>query len=252
MEKADGYHWNKIRCWLQISHMKTQATNFLCLIAFLVVLSGCSDAIDKPPSLSNTATRTVAENTSYPTPAATLQGLVNGLSSDDPLVRVVSADALENYGDEAKLAIPALRVNLSYTDSSEVRRSAALALGRMKTLATEAVPDLVFVIENDSAPGVVFSAVESIGNIGDASAIPQLAIALECESKFYENRNYSQESCVELAIVVSEAIGKLAGEHFTDSGANIYPLNTDGTPRIVVEARIWWSESGRFEDWDTK
>lgn len=241
-----------IRSGLEKMHMIIQATHFFCLTAFLVVLSGCSNAIDKPPSLSNTTTRTVAENTLYPTPAATLGGLVNGLSSDDPLVRIVSANALENYGDDAKLAIPALRVNLYYADSSEVRRSAALALGRMNSVATEAVPDLIFVIENDYSPGVVFSAVESIGNIGDASAIPYLAVALECESRFYENRNYGRESCLALAIVIAETIGRLAGEHFTDSGSNIYTLNADGTPQIVVDARKWWSENGQFEDWHTK
>jgi len=215
-------------------------------------LLGCTNSTFALTPVGNSNTQVVAENASYPTPAATLSELIADLSSDDPIVRVVSINALEMYGERASAAVPQLRVNLYYEESSEVRRSASVALGKLGILAKAASPDLVAVIENDTAPGVVVSALNAIGEIDDASVIPHLAPVLYCDSKFYENRYYNKESCYQLAILSAEAISKLSGQHFTDAGTGIYTFAEDGTPRIVVDARKWWDDVGQFEEWSSK
>jgi hypothetical protein len=230
-------------------------SNFLTRSTLLILgmfLLGCTNNTFVPTPVSNRNTQVVAENISYPTPAATLAEIIADLSSDDPIVRVVSINALERYGEKASAAVPQLRVNLYYEESSEVRRSASLALGKLGILAKAASPDLVAVIENDTAPGVVVSALNAIGEIGDASVIPHLAPALYCDSNFYENRYYYKESCNLLAILSAEAVSKLSGQHFTDAGTGNYILAEDGTPRIVVDSRRWWDDVGQFEDWSSK
>jgi hypothetical protein len=230
-------------------------SNFLArptLIILFTFLLGCTNGTFVPSPVSNSSTQVVAENNSYPTPAATLSELIADLSSDDPIVREVSINALERYGEEGSAAVPQLRLNLYYEESSEVRRSASVALGKLGILAKAASPDLVEVIENDPAPGVVVSALNAIGEIGDASVIPHLAPVLYCDSNFYENRYYNKDSCYQLAILSAEAISKLSGQHFTDTGTGIYTLAEDGTPRIVVDSRKWWDDVGQFEDWSQK
>jgi len=230
-------------------------SNFLTrptVIILCTFLLGCTNDTFVPTTVSNSNTQVVTENTSYPTPAATLSELIANLSSDDPFVREVSINELERYGEKASTAVPQLRANLYYDESSEVRRSASVALGKLGILAKAASPDLVAVIENDTAPGVVVSALNAIGEIGDASVIPHLAPALYCDSNFYENRYYNKESCYQLAILSAEAISKLSGQHFTDAGTGIYTFAEDGTPRIVVDSRKWWDDVGQFEDWSSK
>jgi HEAT repeat protein len=229
--------------------MKILLVDLCSILLLLAILSGCTNHIAAISSNTN-ETKAVAESVSYPTPAATLPELIFGLSSDDPMVRVVSADALGKYGDKAVSAVPQLKDNLYFDNSSEVRRSAVIALGRLGPLAQVVVPDLIFVIENDTATGVVLPAIESLGETGDASSVSHLAAALYCESNFYRERSYSEEGCRVLAIASAESISKLIGEHFVDAGTGIYILDEDGIPRIVVDARKWWEEEGQFKDWD--
>jgi len=159
-------------------------------------------------------------------------------------------DALEKYGDEAYSAVQQLRKNLYYKETSEVRERAAVALGRLGSLAQEAVPDLISVFENDDSPGPVFSAIEALGNLGDSGIVPRLAVALYCDEKFNKQIGYiSEESCRSYATVSAEAICKLTGKHFTDAGGPGYRISEDGVPYIVLDARKWWEEEGQYKDW---
>ena len=249
--------------------MDNKNSQLLWLVVFLIVilLAGCSPSISEDSLVYPTPTIVIdapthptssddsqvsAENSLYPTPAATLSELIIDLSSDDPLVRVVSIDALEEYGDDASVAVPLLRDNLYYDGFSDVRRSAAIALGRLGELAKDAVPDLISVVENDTAPGVVYAAIEAIGLIGDSSVVPRLAVAFYCDDiSFYQQRHYySIESCHPVAILSAEAISLLTGEHFTDAGTGRgYVLSEDGTPLILIDARKWWEEVGQYQEW---
>jgi HEAT repeat protein len=233
-------------------NMKTVILKFFAFLLFSVFLSGCVDGLAIPSSVKTTGTKEIAENFTYPTPASTLPELIAGLSSDDAMVRKVSIDALGKFGDEAVIAIPQLRENLYYDEWSMVRISAAIAISQLGANAKDAAPDLISVIENDPHPGVVYYAVITLSDIGDASIVPLLANILYCDSKFYEGRHYSQEGCLDLAINSAEAIGKLTGEYFTDAGIGAYTLNDENIPLIVLDAREWWEDKGQYIDWNEK
>jgi len=216
----------------------------ILLVLFLTLaLTACTQLTAAPER-----TQAAVENSLYPTPAATLPELMLGLSSDVPLVRVVSTDALEEYGDDASVAVPLLRNNLYYEGFSDVRRSAAIALGRLGKLAKDAVSDLISVVEKDTAPGVVYAAIDALGLIGDSSVVPRLAALLYCDGTS-PRHYYSIESCQSVAVHSAEAISLLTGEQFTDAGAAGYSVSEDGTPLILIDARKWWEEEGQYQDW---
>lgn len=230
--------------------MKTTKFTLCALVIIISVFSsGCNGGTKIISPLSSKETMEAIEMPPYPTAAATLQELIIDLSSNDPLVRIVSMDALEKYGDEASLAVPQLRMNLYYDDFSEVRWHAAIALGRLGSLAKEAVPDLISVFENDDDPGTVFYAIDALGNLGISSIVPRLATALYCDDMFNKQMVYTVDACYDYAISSADAISKLTDEHFTDAGTGMYTLTEDGTPLIVIDARKWWEEEGQYQDW---
>jgi HEAT repeat protein len=220
----------------------------ILILMLITFLSGCKSAIGVKPSLEGLETRDVAEHSPRPTPEDTLPELIDDLSDNEPEVRVVSAYALTEYGNEAIVAIPALKANLYYEGYSEVRRSAAIALGTLGPLAQETVPDLMLVIKEDDTLRVIIAVVDALASINDASTIPTIASMLYYD----EERFLSNESFHELAIVSSEAIGQLADKEFVDAGSGIYTLDKEGVPNIVSEAREWWEEDGQFRDWNSQ
>ena len=49
----------------------------------------------------------------------------------------------------------------------------------------------------------------------------------------------------------AEAIAKVTGIHFTDSGyKGGYTINNQGIPNIVMDARKWWNNKGQYQKLD--
>lgn len=211
-------------------------TIFLAL-ALLIASTGCMTG----PRIGETP-QPMVEWMPDPTAADTLEQLVADLSSEDPVVRKVSALALEKFGRKAKIAVPALITNLEYEEYSIVRRSAAVALGRLGSDAKQAVPMLVSVAQNEKETDQVRrAAVVALGKIGDKSTVPALVDIL-----------YEEDLPLHiLQIISAESIAEITGEKFRDSGEDSYgyATNDDGIPFIVIDAQKWWEEQGRYQEW---
>jgi HEAT repeat protein len=206
------------------------------LSVFLVIDVGCSTSRAIHPASTEIKTLPYEEET-LPTPAKQLDEVIRNISSDDPGVRLVSIRALANFGDEAIRAIPALRKAL-LDRSPDIQINAAIQLGRLGSNAVDAVPDLQAILEKDMVGDNVRAvAARSLGEIGSPTSVPSLAKTLYVDNEF-------------LAIDAAEAIAKITGIHFTESGnQGIYSLNDQGIPYIVIDARKWWQEKGQYQDW---
>jgi HEAT repeat protein len=220
--------------------MKIYSRLFIMVVLFI---SGCTGDVNITQSPASSLTQEIAENAQGPLPADTLPELIANLSNDDPQVRVVSAYALEKFGRESALAIPALEENLCYTGDSDVRRSAAIALGKLGRDAENAFPFLIAALINDGSYQVRAESARSLGKIGVINAVPLLA------SRLFDPDINEPDSNDAPAIESAEAIRELTGITFVDAGTGGYTLNEEGLPLIVVEARQWWESEGQFQDW---
>lgn len=207
----------------------------LCVIWVMIGLAGCT------PSYRLTETPYVSsEEVVYPTPAATLPELVENLLNGDPMVRYVSRNALADYGEEAVVAVPDLIENLSHQDWNEVRIRAAKALGRIGSSASEAVPHLISIVENEKEDyQFLDEAIRALGEIGNKSAVPALAFFL------YED----DERFKKLTPNSAMSIAQITGERFTDSENYGFIMTQDGEFYIVPDARKWWEQEGKYQDW---
>jgi HEAT repeat protein len=138
-------------------------------------------------------------------------------------------------GAEAEPAISALTENLYYDGPYRVRKAAATALGDIGEPSKPAVPVLIAVLLTDFVH-VQCSAAWALGEIGDTSAIPALAIAL-------------QDDDMDTRIEAAEALALLAQQDFPDIDRGVYVLNEEGEALLVVAARKWWNDEGRNHTW---
>jgi HEAT repeat protein len=214
------------------------------LILIQLFLAGCAPQGYITPTSRVTDTSDTIEYAPDPTPAATLDELVINLSSDNPRVRVVSAFTLEKYGKDAIVAIPALRVNLSYERYWEVRESAAQALGRLGFDAKEAIPDLVQALSNEGEISHVREAAAyALGEIAGPEIVPTLVPCI-----YFQNLELDEN--LFLSISCAEAIEKLTGKMFVENKVMGHALDNQGIPTIVKEARKWWETEGQYQDWE--
>jgi hypothetical protein len=216
---------------------KEKVKGWIIFLSFMMAGVGCStNRIANPTPTSDNALPYAEEDT-LPTPAKQLDEIIRNISSDDPGVRLVSIRALENFDDQAVKAVPALRKAL-FDDWSQIRISSAIQLGNLGPKAIDSVYDLQTVIENDMSINVRQWAARSLGMIGSQSSVPILANTLYVDNAY-------------LTIESAEAIARITGEHFRDSGyAGGYSSNSQGIPNIVIDARKWWQEKGQYQDWD--
>ncbi|HKJ37269.1 MAG TPA: HEAT repeat domain-containing protein [Anaerolineales bacterium] len=190
--------------------------------------------------VNNQATPTPAmEEIAWPTPASTLQELLENISKGDAATKFISIYGLEKYGDDAAISIPILIESL-HDNNSDVRRAAIYILG---TLGAEAaVPDLMYVLENDDAHHPKRAAAEALGDIGDTTAIPALAMCLS-------NINIERDGFW-IQAICAKSIGRITGENFTDINSTVYTLDNNDVPLIVIDAQKWWTEKGQFQTWE--
>lgn len=212
------------------------------LIIFLsfemVILSSCSSAVQSPTIVD-------ASEDSCPTPeySRSISFLIQDLNEGNDCARLTAAWALYEMGEEASPAIPALTSNLYYEGHWEIRRAAALALGNLGQKAKPAVPVLIAVLLGDFVH-VQTAAAESLAKIGDKSAVPALALALQDVPD-------REDQYTNVQISAAEALGVLTGQTFPDSGGPGYTLDEQGTPLIVLAARNWWTHVGQYSEWVT-
>lgn len=205
------------------------------LLAFIIPLTSCK----KEPTPVETPVE-MAEWVADPTPANNLPDLIANLSSDDPRVRFVSANALDRYGKEALIAVPSLINNLDYTGASDVRQSAAAALGKLGPDAREAVPKLLAILRNEQEDYQVCDAVvRTLGKIKDKTAVPMLIGLL------YKDDRISKY----LWPISAKSVAQITGEKFEDLDDYVFDVNEDGELYIVIDAKRWWEESGQYQDW---
>ena len=208
--------------------------SLITLLILTVVTSGCINETQ----YAGTPTL-IAERELRPTPASTLPELIENLSSDEILARVVSAYALRDYDpDEVAVAVPKLVKNLYY-DYTEVQLSAAFLLGWLGSRARQAVPDLIATMENnENAADVRYVTASALGEIGDDSAVPALAKQLYQDSEF----------SFHLQINCANSIAILANQKFRDAGSTANHFSDD-IPWIVTDARSWWEQTGQYQEW---
>lgn len=211
--------------------MKIHKLLLTCILFFLwSSLSGCS---------TSSSTPLFELTTIPPTAPSSLSELLFILENGSDDARISASLAILSRGKEDRLAaIPILIENLSYEDNSEVRKITAIVLGELGPEAQIGVQELVQIVNTDIAVKVRVVAAEALGKIGDRSSVPALVGSLNSDN-------------LELIIVSAKSIGILVGEEFTDiNSIQGYVLSTDGTPLIVLDAKKWWEEEGKYDDWE--
>jgi len=201
----------------------------ILLIAISLLLFGCANFSSQGEVLAN------QEYLPLPTPANNLPDLIKGLSSTSDAVRIVSAGALQYYGKDAIVAVPALIDNL-HARNYEVQISAAVALGLLGPSAKDAVQDLIPLLEPTNTHQLRTSVADALGKIRDPLAVPYLAKFLYEDNSFLTGR-------------ISNAIGNIVHVDFAELNEPGFTLNDQGVPLIVVDARAWWENVGRYQDW---
>jgi len=201
------------------------------LLLLTLLSSACASAnqTTPPPEIIP------ADCESSPIAQRPLVDLINDLQRYDYCVRLSAARAIAAMGEEASSAVPALTANLYYDGPWEMRSSAAYALGQIGSESQPAVPVLIAALLADFVH-VQSAAASALGRIGDRSAVPALALALQNESP-------------DVAVGAAEAIAILTGQQFPGLGGPGYELNDEGVPLIVVAAQKWWDQQGRQEPW---
>ncbi|MFT3893462.1 MAG: HEAT repeat domain-containing protein [Anaerolineales bacterium] len=210
----------------------------ILLAISVLLLTGCTNTPQISPTPGSTVTPEIFVERNYPppTPPSTIPELIDVLLGDyGDEARIGAAYALGQMGEKATPAIPALTINLFHEGPYEVRLQAAKALGEIGPNAQSSVPMLIAVMFKDFVH-VRAEAAEALGKIGDTTAIPALALALDDE----EN---------EVSIYAAKSIAILANQNFPDVGATGFTLDEDGVPLIVKAANVWWKQEGQFQDW---
>lgn len=197
------------------------------------LISGC-DSRDTYPTVETVSTSPPVHIITTPLPR-TLPELIKLLSAYDAESRIAASRSLGAMGASAADAVPSLVSNLSYSDTSEVRKEAAIALGEIGSAAKAAVPGLILTLR-DEAPQVRRSAAAALGKIDNTSAVPSLAEAL-----------YNVDKGTSISAAV--AIAQLAKLDLPDRNSINFQMGEDGIPIIVTSVRKWWESEGKNKKW---
>jgi HEAT repeat protein len=104
---------------------------------------------------------------------AVVRAVIDALSDPDTAVRLGAIRILENFGDNARMATPALKKTLK-DDNEFVRDGAVHALGKIG-LPSEVIPEITNML-NDSSMYVRIAAARVLGQFGPeaSEALPEL------------------------------------------------------------------------------
>ena len=204
------------------------------IMCFLAVLAqACNSTLESTPTATPYEEIRPIPQITLP---STLSGLIVVLKGEDDVAKIGAARVLASMGPEAELAVPALTQNL-YSNSSEVRRVVAEALGEIGPTARSSVPALIVILLADPFVHARSNAATALGKIERVDAVPALATALMDEH-------------VRVQISSAISIALLTGQEFPDLNVKGgYSLDENGVPIIVIAAREWWEEEGRYQDW---
>ncbi len=205
------------------------------IVMVLAVFTGCtgskvvSTPTPEPPLLLGDGGSTPRE-----TPPATLAEAISVLSdpSSNYQEKLAAIETIIIFREDSIGAVPTLIDNLD--DSvTDVREKSAVALGEIGPNAKASIPALSKMLLGSGSTRERRAAADALRKIGDKSAVPLLIEALSDDS---------------VAINAAKAIGTIANEDFRDLQSTGYRLE-NGVPLIVLDARAWWQEKGRFLDW---
>ncbi len=216
---------------MQLPEAQRPTIRVMCLATCLVLI-GCSS--QQPTAVSPTSVSEFS-NSPVPTAPSSVTDLIAVLSSANDEARIGAANALAAMGSSAEPAVPALTRNLYYRNS-DVRKAAASALGSIGPSAQASLPLLVVLLLDDPAIQTRREAASALGKIGNVSAVPALAAALD-------------DADQGVAIACAKSISTLAVQDFPDVDSTGYTLDEDGNPRIVVAAKEWWQQAGQSQTW---
>ena len=133
-----------------------------------------------------------------------IQTLLEGLRQDDRIVSLSSAYGLSVAGEGA---IEGLMEALD-SDREETLTRAVFALGELRTLATDAVPLLIGLLQHTS-PDVRISVVEALGNIGQPQQLIVGALARCLQDADTQVRFMTGLSLAKLGKSAEEAVPSL-------------------------------------------
>lgn len=204
-----------------------------CMVC--VTLSNCSTSTP-PPTVTPGPPLFLGDGgttSSYPSPNTVSEAIVIlSNQSSNYTQRLAAIEIIAKSGPKADEAVPTVIENLDNTDNW-VREQSAWALGEIGSTAQPAVQKLCDMLKGNGTVRERRNAAEALQKIGDRSAIPVLAQALNDEA---------------IAINAARALGFLAKQEFTDLHSTSYKIE-NGVPLIVQDAKRWWEEEGKLLDW---
>ena len=203
-------------------------STFMWLFVGLLLI-GCIPAIEQPVELDY-------EIVSTPSSFDEALAYMEDYSVEK---RIEGMWAVINYPDNAEEAIPLLIQNLYYETTPDIRAHAARILGVLGKESIAAVPDLIQVAQNDTSLKVQIEAATALGSISDRKAVPVLA------QKMYQDD-------IELGIVSANAISQITGLKFSEANSQVYTLDENGVPLVVIAVQTWWEEEGQYQDWSNE
>jgi len=151
-----------------------------------------------------------------------LDALMKALESDDVFMRRPAAQALEKFSekgvtDEGLVDLMIKHLQAENETDSEIRRSSAVILGRMKS--TKAIPYLIAALE-DEIPGVRFKAGLALAGIG-SPAVDALIDSLQHGNPSVQN-------------IAASALGDIGGEKPRKTLINALESNPDPTVQLTI------------------
>jgi hypothetical protein len=208
--------------------MRVKFRFYLTVSCFIIVCVSCTPISKIPPVELTTVPPTVPSN---------IIDLLDVLENGSAEARISAAIKVPSLSqEEQELAIPSLIANLDYKDTSEVRRAAVIALGEIGPIANQSAEKIILLLE-DEAITVRRASAEALGQLDDPSAVPYLA-------------GYLNSSSEMLTIIAAESISFLTENDFTDAGSKRgYSLSPSGEPYIVLDAKEWWENEGKYHEW---
>ncbi len=146
--------------------------------------------------------------------------------------------ALE-YPEEYKFLIPLITHNIYEEPNLSVQIAIVKVLGQMGVQAEVAVPDLIWLLENEKNYQIQENTLFALGQTQNKKAVPYLAEYLYVENEI-------------LSGISAKSIAKITGLEFQDSNKEGLIITDAGISTVAMDARQWWEETGQYINWDAE
>ncbi len=223
--------------------------------AIPLLVAGTKDSSSYVRLVAADALGAIGSKTGSPEALAAILPL---MSDSEDVVRRFAAGAVQQFGPQAREAIPLLRKALS-DRSADVRGNAARALKSMSSDAAQAIPELVVAL-GDAHGDVRQMAAEALGCVGPTGneAVPALL------RSFHDPLTFVRQSAIEAVVKIApespEVISALGealkdGDHTVRGSAivaleNIGPKAAPAVPALIgilsgreIYLRVWAADA---------